>query len=59
MIRTLYDILGEATNRLLGENSNLFIEELKPLMEDALSDLFTDIANKITLAFTYRELFPE
>jgi hypothetical protein len=49
---------GEATNRFLKENSRLFVEEIKPVLEESLAELFTDVANKITGAFTYQELFP-
>ncbi|XP_071455745.1 protein takeout-like [Hetaerina americana] len=52
-------ILGEATNRILNENSKIFIEEISPVLEDTLANLFTAIANRITLTFTYKELFPE
>uniref|UniRef100_A0A8D8PRP8 Circadian clock-controlled protein n=1 Tax=Cacopsylla melanoneura TaxID=428564 RepID=A0A8D8PRP8_9HEMI len=51
-------VLGEATNRVINENSKLFLEEIRPALEEALSSLFTDISNKITLRFTYDELFP-
>ncbi|KAM0731164.1 Circadian clock-controlled protein daywake [Formica fusca] len=51
-------ILGPASNEVLNANSNLLVDEIKPVLEEALSDLFTDVANKITEAFTYDELFP-
>ncbi|XP_011171035.1 circadian clock-controlled protein daywake [Solenopsis invicta] len=51
-------ILGPASNEVLNANSNYLIDELKPVLEDTLSDLFTNIANKITSRFTYNELFP-
>ncbi|KAG8221914.1 hypothetical protein J437_LFUL002473 [Ladona fulva] len=53
------EILGAATNRILNDNSKVFLEEINPVLEDTLATLFTDIANKITLKFTYKELFPE
>ncbi|KAL6428591.1 hypothetical protein ACFW04_007902 [Cataglyphis niger] len=51
-------ILGPASNEVLNANSDLLVDEIKPVLEDALADLFTDVANKITEAFTYDELFP-
>ncbi|KAK0182272.1 hypothetical protein PV327_000426 [Microctonus hyperodae] len=52
-------ILGPASNQLLNANSNLFLDEVRPVLEDALANLFTDVANKVTRSFTYRELFPD
>ncbi|EGI67977.1 Circadian clock-controlled protein, partial [Acromyrmex echinatior] len=51
-------ILGSTTNEILNANSDFLIDEIKPVLEDNLSDLFTRIANKITLKFTYDNLFP-
>lgn len=51
-------LLGRATNDIVNENSDLFINEIKPVLENSLAEKFTDIANKITLKFTYNELFP-
>ncbi|XP_077289009.1 protein takeout-like [Arctopsyche grandis] len=51
-------VLGEATNRIINENSKVFIGEISPVLEKSLAELFTDISNKITLKFTYKELFP-
>lgn len=51
-------LLGRATNDVINENSDLFLNEIKPNLENALAEKFTDIANKITLRFTYKELFP-
>ncbi|XP_032681491.1 protein takeout-like [Odontomachus brunneus] len=51
-------VLGQATNELLNENSNLVTQEITPLLEDSLANLFTNVANKITQTFTYDELFP-
>ncbi|XP_048513988.1 circadian clock-controlled protein daywake-like isoform X3 [Athalia rosae] len=52
-------VLGTATNEVLNANSALFLEEIKPVLESSLADLFTEIANKITRSFTYKELFPD
>lgn len=51
-------ILGKASNDLVSENSELFLNEIRPNLESSLAEKFTDIANKITLRFTYDELFP-
>ncbi|EZA49856.1 hypothetical protein X777_11837 [Ooceraea biroi] len=51
-------ILGPASNEVLNANSDLFLDEIKPVLEDALSNIFTNVANKITGSFTYDELFP-
>ncbi|XP_072764814.1 protein takeout [Anoplolepis gracilipes] len=52
-------ILGPASNEVLNANSDLLVDEIKPVLEDALSNLFTEVSNKITEAFTYDELFPD
>lgn len=52
-------ILGAASNEILNANSDLVVEEVKPVLESSLADLFTDVANKVTRSFTYKELFPE
>lgn len=51
-------ILGPATNRILNSNSKIFLEEIQPALESSISEVFTEIANRITLKFTYDELFP-
>ncbi|XP_014210395.2 protein takeout-like isoform X2 [Copidosoma floridanum] len=51
-------ILGPASNEILNANSAIFLDELRPVLEQSLSDLFTNVANKITRSFTYNELFP-
>ncbi|CAG9863724.1 unnamed protein product [Phyllotreta striolata] len=50
--------LGRATNEVVNENSDIFINEIKPNLEDALSEKFTEISNIICTKFTYDELFP-
>ncbi|KAG7304258.1 hypothetical protein JYU34_011199 [Plutella xylostella] len=52
-------VLGPATNRVISENSNVFLEEIRPVLERSLGEIFTEMANKITSKFTYKELFPE
>ncbi|XP_018341297.1 PREDICTED: protein takeout-like [Trachymyrmex septentrionalis] len=51
-------VLGSASNEILNANSDFIVDEIRPVLEDSLSDLFTRIANKITLKFTYDDLFP-
>jgi hypothetical protein len=51
--------LGPASNEVLNSNSGIFLDELRPVLETSLSDLFTNVANKITESFTYNELFPK
>lgn len=50
--------LGSVTNDIINQNTDLFLNEIRPSLENSLSDKFTEIANKITLKFTYKELFP-
>ncbi|KAL1490580.1 hypothetical protein ABEB36_013250 [Hypothenemus hampei] len=50
--------LSRATNEVVRENSGLFVQEIKPVLENSLAQKFTDIANTITQRFTYEELFP-
>ncbi|XP_058803113.1 putative beta-carotene-binding protein isoform X2 [Phymastichus coffea] len=52
-------ILGPVSNEILNANSAVFLDELRPVLETSLSDLFTNVANKITESFTYDELFPK
>lgn len=51
-------VLGRISNDIVNENAELFLNEIKPSLETSLSEKFTEIANKITLRFTYKELFP-
>lgn len=51
-------VAGPMANRLINDNSRVFLDEILPTLESSLADLFTDIGNKITLKFTYKELFP-
>ncbi|KAK2576591.1 hypothetical protein KPH14_005261 [Odynerus spinipes] len=52
-------VLGPASNGIINANSALLLEEIRPVMESSLADLFTDVSNKIVKTFTYDELFPE
>lgn len=51
-------VISRATGDVINDNTDLFINEIKPVLENALANKFTDIANKITTRFTYKELFP-
>lgn len=51
-------VLGRATSDAINDNADIFVNEIKPNLQNALSEKFTNIANKITLRFTYNELFP-
>lgn len=46
-------------NKIINENSKLFLEELIPGLEDSLSRTFSDIVNEILKDSTYDEMFPE
>ncbi|XP_006620996.1 protein takeout isoform X1 [Apis laboriosa] len=52
-------VLAAATHDLLNNNNALFLDEITPVLETSLADLFTNVANKITKSFTYKELFPD
>ncbi|KAF7386009.1 hypothetical protein HZH66_011851 [Vespula vulgaris] len=52
-------VLGPASNEIINANSALLLEEIRPVMESSLADLFTNVSNKIVKSFTYDELFPE
>ncbi|KAF5269306.1 hypothetical protein FQR65_LT02607 [Abscondita terminalis] len=52
-------ILEKATNDAISENSESLYQDIRPGISDAIRQRFTDIANRITLSFTYEELFPE
>ncbi|KAK4879065.1 hypothetical protein RN001_007211 [Aquatica leii] len=52
-------ILEKATNDAISENSESLYQDIRPGISDAIRQRFTDIANSVTLAFTYEELFPE
>ncbi|KAF2878874.1 hypothetical protein ILUMI_27294 [Ignelater luminosus] len=51
-------LLGNTTNTVINQNVDMFYKEIKPSLVEALGKTFTDIANKITLRFSYDELFP-
>lgn len=56
-LSTTDPIIKEVTDSLITDNSDVFINEIKPTLEMSLADKLTEIANRITLSFTYQELF--
>lgn len=52
-------VLGEAVNTAINSNFDSFLKEIKPSIESAISNTFTEIANGILQEFTYEILFPE
>ncbi|XP_053996503.1 uncharacterized protein LOC128886019 [Hylaeus anthracinus] len=52
-------VLAAASHELLNNNNALILDEITPVLETSLADLFTNVANKITKSFTYKELFPD
>lgn len=51
-------ILGDVINSAINSNFDLFMKELLPLVEKALSDAFQNIADNIIQQFTFAQLFP-
>lgn len=51
--------LGEVVNNAINNNFDAFMHELKPLVEQALSDAFIEIANGIVTPFLFEQLFPK
>ncbi|KAF5306615.1 hypothetical protein FQA39_LY08804 [Lamprigera yunnana] len=52
-------VLEKATNDAISENSEQLYQDIRPGISDAIRTRFTDIANKISEAFEYEELFPD
>lgn len=52
-------VIGQATNDVINDNVGIFYDTLKPAFEASLEEIFATIANKITDAFEYDELFPK
>lgn len=50
--------LEKATEEVISKNSEALFQQIKPELTDVLVNKFTEIANRITLSFTYEELFP-
>ncbi|XP_012054812.1 PREDICTED: circadian clock-controlled protein-like [Atta cephalotes] len=51
-------VLGDVINLAINNNFDLFLKELSPLVEKALSDSFQNIASSIIQQFTFAQLFP-
>ncbi|XP_018049388.1 PREDICTED: circadian clock-controlled protein [Atta colombica] len=51
-------VLGDVINLAINNNFDLFLKELSPLVEKALSDSFQNIASSIIQQFTFVQLFP-
>ncbi|XP_012263717.3 protein takeout [Athalia rosae] len=51
--------LGDLVNSAINNNFDVFLRELQPLLEKALSETFQRIANNIVEPFTWQQLFPD
>ncbi|KAF5306614.1 hypothetical protein FQA39_LY08803 [Lamprigera yunnana] len=51
-------LISEAANGIINDNSDALFREIKPGLVSSIDKKFLDMANKITLTFTYEELFP-
>lgn len=51
-------VLGDVINSAINNNFELFLREILPLVEKALSDAFQNIAGNIIQQFTFAQLFP-
>lgn len=52
-------VLNQLGNRVVNENSEIFLAELVPGLETSLASIFTDIVNEILKETTYEEMFPD
>lgn len=50
--------LEQIGNTFINENSEFFLSDIYPGVENSLSDLFTNVANQINAQASYDELFP-
>ncbi|KYN26921.1 Circadian clock-controlled protein [Trachymyrmex cornetzi] len=50
--------LGDVVNSAINNNFDLFLKELLPLVEKALSDSFQNLTTSIIQQFTFAQLFP-
>lgn len=50
--------LEEIGNAFINGNSDFFLTDVYPSLETSLSEIFTNIANKITGEASFDELFP-
>lgn len=51
--------LGDVINTSINNNFDLFVKEVLPLVEKALSNAFQNIADNIVKQFSYAQLFPK
>ncbi|XP_014472165.1 PREDICTED: protein takeout-like [Dinoponera quadriceps] len=51
-------VLGKVANDLLNKD-DLFVQEITPLLENSLENLFLNVSNKIIQTMTYNELFSD
>jgi len=49
--------LGDTLNAFLNENWSPILEDLKPGIEEALSQTFKEIANRVFLKVPYDQIF--
>ncbi|PNF31913.1 hypothetical protein B7P43_G07906, partial [Cryptotermes secundus] len=50
--------LGESMNELFSQNWEAVFQELKPLVDETISAILTDVARKVFERFPFAELFP-
>lgn len=51
-------VLGKATNDVLNENADVFLNDIRDSLHDTTSRRITNLANRITTKFDYNQLFP-
>ncbi|XP_063699309.1 protein takeout-like isoform X2 [Culicoides brevitarsis] len=52
------EVLGQLGNRVINENSQIFLADLVPGLENSLSEKFTDIINNVLRDATVEDMFP-
>lgn len=52
-------VLGQIGNQIINDNSDLFLQEIVPGLEQSLSKTFLNIANQILENATFGEMFPD
>lgn len=51
--------LGQIGNQFINENSELFLSEILPGLENNLAAIFTSTANEVVAKASYDEMFPD
>ena len=51
-------LAGESMNELFSQNWEAVFQELKPLVDETISAILTDVARKVFERFPFAELFP-